>query len=188
MSSAPSRHESDDFEADWGTDALTGLIAPRAPQPAVAPGPTPPALPLPAARPLPPPPIAPPVAAVGGTASGASRARWWSYASLGLLALVAGAVLARRAVSEPTPRAQSLGGVIPSSSASVQGLPVSLRLEVRAVTDPTPKAAASAFARGDYRAALGQYRALARQYPQETAYQALVRVLERRLLANAPSQ
>jgi len=49
------------------------------------------------------------------------------------------------------------------------------------VDAPSVKEAALAFARGDYKEALAQYRALSRGEPAQPAYQSMVRILERRL-------
>jgi hypothetical protein len=54
-------------------------------------------------------------------------------------------------------------------------------IDTRRVDAATAKQAASAFARGDYREALAQYRALAQQQPDEIAYRSLIAILERRL-------
>ena len=59
-------------------------------------------------------------------------------------------------------------------------------LEVRAVEAPTVKEAAAAFARGDYREALAQYRALAQRQPAQAAYKSLIHILERRLAPKTP--
>jgi hypothetical protein len=191
-------------DADWGTDSLTGLIPPRnrLPQPpnrsenqvaakaVVAPkadlalpvavvAAVPPVPPLAALTPAPPPPAA--------RRSSILRA---SYAILGLLAVGACWVLASRSSSTPTERpvASSAPRPVVASGASADRARARAPLEVRHVPNPTPKAAAAAFARGDYREALGQYRALAQLNPEQTAYPSLVRVLERRLTRESPGE
>jgi hypothetical protein len=59
-------------------------------------------------------------------------------------------------------------------------------IEARSVDVPKAKDAAAAFARGDYREALAQYRGLAQQQPDQPAYRSLIGILERRLAPKTP--
>jgi flagellar biosynthesis/type III secretory pathway M-ring protein FliF/YscJ len=117
-----------------------------------------------------------------------SLVRVASYALL--LMLVVG--MLAKAVHRQRPSAAqkpfSRGGA--GSPSALRSPPAASRptIEARTVDAPSVKEAASAFARGDYREALAQYRALAQQEPERAAYRSLIRILERRLAPKAPPQ
>lgn len=169
------RAEPPEETPDWATDSLTGLIPPRA-LPATQETLPPPALvgaaPIPATLlALEPPPRVP--------ATRVSPVRVAIYGLLGLVVLGAAAsLLMRRATTSPS--VPVVGPLRAAVSASTER-PARPRAFARSVRNPTTKAAAAAFARGDYAEALAQYRALSLLYPDDVAYQKLIRVLERRL-------
>ena len=193
----PSRAE----DADWNSEALTRVI-PQATEPPARPPPLPatalftppvlPPVPVLGAPAIPqrtsqsvsvPPAVAASAAAVKASSSAVRRA---SYALVPLvLALFALSVYRRQAPASESPS----GAQVPSASVApmVSAAAPSARpvIETRTVDAPTAKQAASAFARGDYREALAQYRALARQQPDEVAYRSLIAILERRLTARS---
>ncbi len=146
-----------DDSPDWGTDALTGLIPPRGETPTRDPA--------------------------SSAAASDRPVRWAIYGLLALIALGGGAIAMRRASAPSVAGARGRLAATAPGSAGIAADRAEHRpeREVRAVQAPTPKAAALAFARGDYEEALAQYRALARLYPEQLAYQSLSRVLDRRL-------
>lgn len=198
-------------DLDWSTGSLTGLIPPKHPpadraatppvplapiHPATAApalavsaatrGPAPVAPPQPLAsvtlpHMTPPPPSATPPSSPPPPTTGSVR--WAIYGLLAVIGLGACWVLAgsARTTRSSSGRALSVASAAAASGAVAPPAKPRASVSARDVKSPTPKAAAAAFARGDYGEALGQYRALARLYPEESAYPALVRVLERRL-------
>jgi hypothetical protein len=163
-------------DIDWGTDALTGLIPPRDPRSrqafraaadvarATLPAPPPAPAVLPAALPV-----------------GRSPVSWASYALLVVLAVGASWVLARHLASSPEDSARRALDATSAASAASPDVRGAAKVEARTIQHPTPKAAAAAFARGDYREALAQYRGLSQLYPEQPAYASLIHILERRL-------
>jgi hypothetical protein len=105
-----------------------------------------------------------------------------SYALLVVLAAGSGLKL----LSGSSPAAAGGAAAAPSATATAaaQGEATNRSrptIEVRSVDVPSVKVAALAFARGDYKEALAQYRALSRGEPTQPAYQSMVHILERRL-------
>jgi hypothetical protein len=89
-----------------------------------------------------------------------------------------------------TPRAAA-SAALAAKTAALAATPATPKarpvIETRVVEAPSVKDAAAAFARGDYREALAQYRVLAQQDPQQEAFKSLVSILERRLTPKTPS-
>jgi hypothetical protein len=132
--------------------------------------------------------MAPLPAPTAAPKKGVSLVRVASYALVLLLA--AGVSLkAMQGKRTRAPRAAASAALAARNAApSAPAAPKARALiETRAVEAPSLKEAASAFARGDYREALAQYRVLAQQNPQQEAFKSLVSILERRLAPKAPA-
>lgn len=133
---------------------------------------------------------APPGAATTSTATAKPPVSLVRVASYGLvLLLAAGVGLKALQVSHAKAPRNAASSALVARSANVPSNRAQPRaravIETRPLDVPSVKAAATAFARGDYREALAHYRLLARQNPRQQAFQSLVTILERRLAPKA---